>query len=105
MNTKTKGNTVLTWVNKAFNVCKTDGGIMAHMVNANGVIIFRWREYYYQPGDIVELKKGEDSPAIYEEVNIPFGVIEDFETFVALCRQFETPGDVRHWYMKKLAGR
>ena len=91
MDTKTKWPTVITWVNKAFNVGKTDGGIMAHMVNANGVIVFRWRLYYDE--------------TIYEEVNIPFGIIEEFETFTALCRQFETPSDVRHWYMEKLAAR
>ena len=101
MDTKTKGQTVITWVNKAFNVCKTDGGVMAHIVNANGVIIFRWREYYYQPGGPL----GPPSPAaIYEEVNIPLGVIEEFETFTALCRQFDTPSDVKDWFLKKVKG-
>ncbi len=64
---------------------------MAHMVDGNGVIIFRWRLYY--------------DKTTYEEVNIPFGVIEEFDTFTALCRQFETPSDVTKWYMNKLAGR
>jgi hypothetical protein len=82
---------MLTWINKAFQVNKTQGGLMAHLIDGNGVIIFRWRVYYDE--------------MTYEEVNIPFGVIEKFETFTALCRQFETPGDVKNWYMNKLAGR
>ena len=79
---------MLTWANKAFNVCQTSSGIMAHMVDDLGVIIFRWRMYY--------------GPTSYEEVNIPFGVIEEFETFRALCRQFDTPSDLKTWYLKRI---
>ena len=79
---------MITWTNKAFQVCSVEGGIQAHMVDANGVIIFRWRVYY--------------DADVYEEINIPFGVIEHFETFKALCRQFETPNDLKDWYLKRI---
>ena len=79
---------MLTWTNKAFQICPTDGGIMAHMVDDTGYIIFRWRLYY--------------DADVYEEINIPFGVIEEFETFKALCRQFDTPGDLRKWYFVRI---
>jgi len=77
-----------TWINKAFQVCRAEGGIKAHMVDAHGIIIFRWRMFY------------DDD--IYEDFNVPFGVIEDFETFKALCRQFNTPGDAKTWYLKRI---
>lgn len=79
---------MLTWTNKAFQICPTEGGILAHMVDGRGVIIFRWRLYYDEE--------------TYEEINIPFGVIEEFETFKALCRQFATPADLKAWYLKRI---
>ena len=79
---------MITWTNKAFQVCPVEGGIQAHMVDDKGVIIFRWRMYY-----------DDDT---YEEINIPFGVIEHFETFKALCRQFTTPEDLKAWYLKRI---
>lgn len=78
----------ITWRNRAFNVCQVEGGIMAHMVDDKGVIIFRWRMYY--------------DDATYEQFTVPFGVIEHFETFKALCRQFDTPEDANKWYSTKL---
>ena len=71
---------------------------MAHGTDDNGVIIFRWRMYYEGPRD--EYKGGDES--IYEDFNVPFGVIEHFETFTALCRQFDTPGDAEAWYLKRI---
>ena len=76
------------WTNKAFAVRWVDGAILSHMVDANGVFIFRWRMFYDEE--------------TYEEFNLPFGVIEEFETFLALCRQFDTPADVKKWYLKKI---
>ncbi len=35
-------------------------------------------------------------------VDIPVGVIKKFETFKALCRQFEHPLDLAIWYQDKL---
>ena len=61
---------------------------MVHMVDEHGVFIFRWRMYYDEE--------------IYEDFNVPFGVIEHFETFKALCRQFDTPGDVKQWYNERI---
>lgn len=61
---------------------------MVHMVNGNGAFIFRWRMYF--------------DDEIYEDFNVPFGVIEHFETFTALCRQFDTPGDAEAWYLKRI---
>ena len=84
---------MITWRNKAFQVCKVDGGIQAHMVDDKGVIVFRWRMYY----DTLVTDDTE-----YEEINIPFGVIEHFETFKALCRQFDTPHDLRAWYLERI---
>ncbi len=62
---------------------------MAHCVDGHGVIIFRWRLYYDDEN--------------YEEFNVPFGIVEHFETFKALCRQFETPHDAKAWLLKKVA--
>lgn len=62
---------------------------MAHCVDGHGIIIFRWRLYYDEEN--------------YEEFNVPFGIIEHFETFKALCRQFETPHDAKKWLLKKVA--
>lgn len=62
---------------------------MAHGTDSNGVIVFRWRMYYDEE--------------IFEDFTVPFGVIEQFETFKALCRQFETPEDAKKWYLKKVA--
>lgn len=77
-----------TWTNKVFQIVPTSNGIMAHMVNGNGVFIFRWRMYYDEE--------------TYEEFNVPFGVIEEFKTFKALCRQFDTPEDAKKWYLKRI---
>lgn len=71
---------------------------MAHGTDDNGIIIFRWRMYYDGAGD--EFTNAAD--AIYEDFNVPFGVIEHFETFKALCRQFDTPGDAEAWYLKRI---
>lgn len=79
---------MLTWTNRAFQFCETGTGAMLHMVDARGIIIFRWRMYY--------------DDEIYEDFDVPYGVIEHFETFKALCRQFDTPGDVKQWYLKRI---
>jgi hypothetical protein len=62
---------------------------MVHGTDSNGVIVFSWRMYYDE--------------TIYEDFTVPFGVIEHFETFKALCRQFKTPGDAQKWLLKKVA--
>jgi len=76
------------WTNKAFQITKTEAGYMGHGTDDNGVIIFRWRMYYetQPPGKLNIMRNVEGE--IYEEFNVPFGVIENFETFKALCRQF-----------------
>jgi hypothetical protein len=79
---------VHTWTNKAFQITPTATGAMAHMVDRNGVFIFRWRMYY--------------DAEIYEDFSVPVGVIEHFETFKALCRQFDNPADVKQWYLKRI---
>lgn len=91
-----------TWTNKAFQIRTTEQGqsLMAHMIDENSVIIFRWRLYYYKPGDVIE-----NDQEIYEEFNVPFGIIKHFETFTALCRQFDTPNDANDWYLKKIGGQ
>lgn len=78
----------ITWRNKVFQMTKTQSGFMSHGTDENGVIIFRWRLYY--------------DANLYEEFLMPFGVIEHFETFKALCRQFDTPGDADAWLTKKV---
>lgn len=78
----------ITWRDKIFQMAKTQTGFMSHGTDHNGVIIFRWRMYY--------------DDEVHEDFNVPFGVIEHFETFKALCRQFDTPEDAKEWYGKKL---
>lgn len=87
----------LTWHDKIFQITKTQSGFMAHCTDSKGVIIFRWRMYYtpYPPNKKTDAE-------ISEEFNLPFGVIEHFETFKALCRQFDTPEDARAWLKRKL---
>lgn len=90
---------MLTWTNKAFQMCKTQSGFMAHGVDGQGVIVFRWRMYYDEKMYNELTYHGE---ILYEDFTVPFGVIEHFETFKALCRQFDTPGDAEAWYNKRI---
>lgn len=77
-----------TWSNRVFEVEKYPGGAYARMTDKNGIFIFRWRLWYDEE--------------IYETFDVPVGVIERFETFKALCRQFDTPNDVKAWYLKRI---
>ncbi len=79
---------MLTWTNKAFQFVTLDNAQLAHMVDGRGVILFRWRMYY------------DDD--IYEDFDIEYPLIKHFETFKALCRQFDTPGDAEAWYNNRI---
>lgn len=73
--------------NKVFEFERDDnsGFVFARVANDNGDFLFLWQDEF-----------------TLQRVEIPVGVIQNFETFKALCRQFEHPLDLETWYKKKL---
>lgn len=73
--------------NMIFEIERDDnhGFLIGRCADHNGAFIFRWL-------DLHTLLRAD----------IPVGVIQKFETFKALCRQFEHPVDLAIWYKNKL---
>ena len=78
-----------TWCNKVLEIRDAGGrGIYARIVDANGLFVFRWRINYDEE--------------IFEQCDIPVGVIEKFDTFIRLCEYYATPADLKAWFLEKV---
>lgn len=73
--------------NQTFEIERDDnhGFLMGRCADHDGTFIFRWLDTHTML-----------------RADIPVGVIKQFETFKALCRQFEHPLELQRWYQQKL---